>query len=121
MRIEIHPVAEINQNGSVRIIVWKREFKMATVANKERCLVCDGLGYDVGTGNMCQECAGVGEIFNGTKEVERLVSKSALSKCYPPKDLQWVEVAEGASAPIEAFHQGHVIDEHGCLVAGDWQ
>ena len=106
MRVEIHPVAEITKDGEARFIIWKREFQMVTVANRETCQKCEGLEYDEKTGNMCQECAGRGEIFNGTKEVERATAKSAL--VFSGLDIQWVRVKEGNDVPDNAIHFGHV-------------
>jgi len=119
MRIDIHPVAEVAMDGSVRVIVWKREYRMVTIANTEQCPECAGLAYDEDTGGICQNCAGRGEIFNGTKEVERAAAKYAL--VLEDGVLRWDKISENSHVPLGALHSGHVIDDHGSLTAGDWQ
>ena len=108
MRVEIHPVAEITPDGKARFIIWKREFQMVTIANRETCPKCYGLGYDEKTDDMCQECAGRGEIFNGTKEVKRAKAKYTL--VIDGDDTRWVAIPENCHVPAKAYFSGETVE-----------
>jgi len=99
MRTEISTRACITPD-SLQTIIWKVMYDDKEVPDYKKCPECNGAGFLDNVKIVCQECAGQGSIRDGTRIVEHMVAKYALSK-----DCEWIKIEEQEECPPECIFE----------------